>query len=281
VVVIVDIHTHIFPPDLIARRDQLVRRDPLVEEMYGDPRAAMATAPELLGSMDTTGVNAAVVMGFTWADPGLCRHHNDYLLAEAAAHRDRLVPFIAAPLNEPSATAAEIARCRPLGARGIGELRPESNGCDLGNDRDGDILADHAAGLPLLIHVSEPAGHRYPGKGGQSIDGLWRFAVRHPEARVIAAHFGGGLPLYAHMPEVHAAFRHIWVDTAAWPLLYRPSIFRAVADLVGAARILFGTDFPLRSHARELRLLKRAPLDADEHRAVTGGSAATLLGLEG
>ncbi len=49
---IVDFHTHIFPPDVIARRGELAIRDPWFGALYGNPRAKMATAGDLLASMD-------------------------------------------------------------------------------------------------------------------------------------------------------------------------------------------------------------------------------------
>ena len=277
---IVDAHTHVFPAELRDRREELCRREPLFAELYGDPRAAIATAPELLAAMDAAGVQAAVTAGFGWRDPGLCREHNDALLAAAAEAQGRLLPFVTVSLGEPAEALKEVERCRALGARGVGELRPEAHGLDLASPAGADALAEVACGLPLLIHASEPVGHWYPGKGGQAIGPLYRFVERHPEITVIAAHMGGGLPLYAHMPEVRRALANVYVDTAAWPLLYEPSVFRHIADLLGADRILFATDFPLRKYRRELGLLASVPLSEEERRQVLGANAAALFGLE-
>lgn len=276
---IIDAHTHIFPEAFRRRRDELCRFDSLFGEMYADPRAAMATAPELLQAMDAAGIDAAVIAGFAWRDPALGHEHNDALLDAAAASGGRLLPFITVDLGDLDAAAAEAARCRLLGARGVGELRPEARGLDLGNPATADALADVAGGLPLLIHASEPVGHHYPGKGGQSLGPLVDFLGRRPDVTVIAAHLGGGLPLFAHMPEVRAALANVWVDTAAWPLLYQPSIFRAVADLIGPDKILFATDFPLRRYRRELALLEAAPLSEQERRLILGENAGRLFGL--
>jgi predicted TIM-barrel fold metal-dependent hydrolase len=278
--VIIDAHTHVFPETFRARRDALAAKDPLFAEMYGVPSAAMATPAELLAAMDEAGVHAAVICGFAWEDPALCREHNDTLLEAAAHSRGRLLPFTAVSLRDLDGAAAEASRCRALGARGIGELRPAAHGLDLSDPGAADALAAVAGGLPLLIHASEPVGHDYRGKGGQPIGPLYHFLHRHPEVKVIAAHMGGGLPLYAHMPDVRRALSRTWVDTAAWPLLYEPSIFRHIADLIGATRILFATDFPLRRYKRELELLATVPLSDDERHAVLGRNAAALLGLE-
>lgn len=277
--VIIDAHTHIFPDGWRERRADLCARDPLFAEMYADPRAKMATAGELLAAMGAAGVDAAVILGFGWRDPALCRDHNDALLHAAAASHGRLLPFATVSLLHPPLAAVEADRCRRLGARGVGELRPEAHGLDPAHPAAAGALAEIAGGLPLLIHASEPVGHGYPGKGGQQIGALYRFIEQHPEVRVIAAHLGGGLPLYGHMPEVRAALANVYVDTAAWPLLYDGSILRHIADLLGPHRILFATDFPLRRQRRDLALLAAAPLTADERAAMLGENAAALFGL--
>ena len=67
--------------------------------------------------------------GWPWADPGLCREHNDYLAEAARASGGRLAWLgIVAPAS-PDA-AAEVERCLALGASGIGELNADAQGFD-------------------------------------------------------------------------------------------------------------------------------------------------------
>jgi uncharacterized protein len=47
--------------------------------------------------------------------------------------------------------------------------------------------------------------------------------------------------------------RNVWYDTAASPLLYDARVFRQVVDLIGADRILFGSDYPLLLYPRKIR----------------------------
>lgn len=277
---IIDSHTHIFPDGWTGRRESLCSRDALFAELYGNPAATMATASDLVAAMDGAGIDRAVVCGFAWADPALCREHNDALLAASARYPGRLLPFAAVSLTDPAQARVEVARCRALGAVGVGELRPEAHGLDLTTAHDAGALAEVAGGLPLLLHASEPAGHPYPGKAGQSIGPLYQFLARHPEVVVIAAHLGGGLPLFAHMPEVRRALANVSVDLAAWTLLYRPSIIPAIIDLIGADRILFATDFPLRPYERELAAFQRLPLSPDHRARILGLNAARLFGID-
>ena len=278
---IIDFHTHIFPPEVREQRDEYRRRDPTFAEMYGNPKAKIATAEELLASMDEAGVGVSVALGFAWRDQELIVRHNDYLLESAANSGGRIVPFCTSTMagNEQDCEQ-EIARCLAAGARGVGELRPESQGWDL-NGAAGDRLAalgkEH--NLLLLFHVSEPVGHEYPGKEGLRIGAFYRFVVQHPELCVVGAHLAGGLPFYAHTPRVEEVLSRIYVDTAAQSFLYRPEVYESLARHISAGRILMGSDYPLVPVARHMAEIRQAVPDPEARAALLGGNAARLLGL--
>lgn len=275
---IIDSHTHVFPPEVRDQRDAYLARDESFRELYASPKVTIATADELLASMDAAGVDHAVACGFAWRDDELCKQHNDYLLDAAAKSNGRIIPFCTI---QPSAKGArdELKRCASGGARGLGELRPVQQGYSLIDSEEADLLAwgADAYDLLLLFHTSEPAGHRYPGKTGLPLDQLWRFVEDFPGVTVIAAHWGGGLPFYALMPEVRALLDRMYVDTAATRLLYSPDVYARGIDLIGAERILFGSDFPLIDQKGALEEL--ASLDAEARRLIDGENARRLLRL--
>jgi predicted TIM-barrel fold metal-dependent hydrolase len=278
--VIVDFHTHIFPPEIAANRDRHLAADPTFDELYASPKAALATAGDLLRSMDEAGIDTSVALGFAWSDAATCRHHNEYLLEAAAAHAGRILAFPNLPLAaDDAAIEAEARQCVAAGASGFGELRPDNLGFDLTGLR-GDRLAALALELdvPLLFHVTEPAGHAYPGKRGLALDAFYAFVSAHPDVKVIGAHWAGGLPFYAAMPEVHA-LPNLRVDTAASSLLYDDAIYARVAALTGAETILFGSDYPLLSQSRSRRRIEEASLSPAARELILGANAATLLHL--
>jgi predicted TIM-barrel fold metal-dependent hydrolase len=131
----------------------------------------------------------------------------------------------------------------------------------------------------LLFHVTEPVGHSYPGKQGLSMRDFYGFAMSHSDVKAVGAHWGGGLPFYDAMPEVHEALGRIHVDTAASSLLYGDGVYKRVVDQVGAANILFGSDYPLLAQGRSRRRIEEAGLSDTERDAILGGNAARLLGL--
>ena len=279
--VIVDFHTHIFPPAVLAEREQYVALDATFAELYSNPKARLAGGDDLLASMDAAAIDVSVALGLAWHDEALCRAHNDYLLDAAAGSHGRIVPFCTLPLAAgPAATAAEAKRCSAAGAAGFGELRLESL-LSLDDEETTAALVE-AAGRDrvLLFHVSEPVGHTYPGKRGLAVDAFYRFVRDHPETRTVGAHWGGGLPFYALMPEVSAALANTRFDTAGTSLLYTDAIYAKAAALVGVGRIVFGSDFPLLSQARSRRRIEEAGLDDVAVQQILGANAGRLLERE-
>ena len=272
---IIDAHTHLFPPEFARDRARLAATDPWFALTHGDSRARMAQAEELIASLDSVGIDAAVVCGWPWRDLGVCRAHNDYLLDAARRWPGRLLPLAIVPPLAGAAALAEALRALDGGAVGVGELNADAQGFDFAAPAPlaplAALLVERAA--PLLIHTSEPLGHRYPGKGTATPDRLLAFLQAQPALRVVAAHWGGGLPFYELMPEVAAATRNVWYDSAASTFLYDFAIFARVAALVGHERILWGTDYPLLRQRPFLRHTRAASLDPAALAAVLGGNA--------
>ena len=90
---VVDAHVHIFPPEIVRNRQAFCDRDRWFGHLYRNERARLATAEDLLTSMEEAGVHVSIAAGFPWADPGLCGYHNDYLADAAARSGGRIAWF--------------------------------------------------------------------------------------------------------------------------------------------------------------------------------------------
>jgi uncharacterized protein len=278
---IVDFHTHVFPPEVIAARDAYCARDDWLAELYGNPRARMASVNDLLASMDADGVDVSVVFPFGWRDPGLAEESNSYIIQAMRDHPGRLIGLASIqPLAGPRAIA-EMERCARAGMPGVGELMPHGQGYRLSDTRLLAPLAEAAQALDLfaLTHASEPVGHRYLGKGDVSAADLQDFLLAFPRLRVVAAHWGGGFPFYELMPEVRTAAANLWYDSAASAYLYRPEVFSIVARAAGIEKILWGSDFPLLGQRRMLDYARAGGLAPEELALALGGNAARFLRL--
>jgi predicted TIM-barrel fold metal-dependent hydrolase len=277
--VIIDFHTHIFPPWLRERRDEYAKTDPSFASLYSQPKAKMATAEELLASMDEAGIDVSVVLNAGWVSHELCVETNDYILDSVSRHPTRLVGFCAVQPRAEDAAIAEVERCAKAGAKGIGELRSDVQGFDLRDKRRMKPLVDAVLkhDLILLTHSSEPVGHEYSGKGSITPDILYSSVTAFPKLKLVCAHWGGGLPFYALMPEVASALANVFFDTAATVFLYKPEIFERVRSIIGSDRILFGTDYPLVQQNRVIAQVRSAQLSEEDKAKILGANARKLL----
>jgi predicted TIM-barrel fold metal-dependent hydrolase len=277
--VIIDFHTHIFPPWLRERRDEYIKRDPCFSLLYSQPKAKMATAEELLASMDEAGIDLSVVLNIGWVSHELCVKTNDYILDSVSRYPTRLVGFCAIQPRVGDAAIAEIERCAKAGAEGIGELRSDVQGFDLADKTTMKPLVDAALkhDLIFLTHSSEPVGHEYSGKGSITPDILYSFVTAFPNLKLVCAHWGGGLPFYALMPEVAKALTNVFFDTAATVFLYKPQIFKQMSHIIGSDKILFGSDYPLVSQNRVIAQIQSAQLPEENKARILGANAQKLL----
>ena len=276
---IVDWHTHLLPASFRERRDEIAGRDATFAALFSEG-GRMTTAEELVAAMDEDGVDVSVALGYGWCDLAVAREANDCLLDAASRFPRRIIAFCAVHPAWGDDALREIERCADAGARGIGELHPTSQGVDLASGASVEPIAQSAVarGLPIVVHGSEPVGHAYAGKGGTTPDQLLAAALRFPDVTWVFAHWGGGLPFYALMPEVREALANAYFDSAASPFLYDADVFSVASRAAGAERILFGSDYPLLRAGRVIAQA-RDTLDARDAQAVLGGNAARLLGL--
>jgi predicted TIM-barrel fold metal-dependent hydrolase len=277
---IIDFHTHITAPEIIARRDEYLVRDAWFRDLYANPKARLSAAEDLIAAMDRASVAQSVVFGFGWRDMDLCRRDNDYVIEAVTRYAERLIGFAIVNPQSGDEAVREIERCAAAGLRGVGELMPDGQGYRLDDERAMapivEVALDH--NMILLTHCSEPVGHLYPGKGTVTPDEVIRFARLFPEATLVCAHWGGGTIFYELMPEVASVMRNVYYDTAASPFLYQDDIF-SLAARWAPGKVLFATDYPLITPGSLIRRMRAARMPTATRRRMLGGNAWRLLEL--
>jgi len=280
---ILDFHTHIFPPAIRHRRDRHFAAEPAFELLYKSPKARMIGAADIVAAMDEDGVDKAVVFGFPWKQADLFRAHNDYIVEAVGRYPDRLIGFGCFDPTHPEA-AVEAQRCLENGLSGIGELAFYRSGLD-------EALLDHLAPImdlcrnrqaPVLIHTNEPVGHSYPGKTPNTLSQIYALVKRFPDNRIVLGHWGGGIFFFCLLKkEVRDCLRNVYYDTAASPYLYDPEIYATAVRLAGVEKILLGSDYPLIRPGRYIKEMAAAGLPPPVVERICGINAAALLNLGG
>jgi uncharacterized protein len=277
---IIDFHTHVFPPEIVDHRERFFPGEPAFRLLYEDrKRSPLATAEDLIGTMDHLQVHGAVTFGFPWKQSSMIRRSNDYVLESIGRFPQRLVGFACLNPELPD-TLEEAERCLQGGMKGIGELAlygtPGARSWKELFSPPAKLAA--AWGVPLLLHTNEPVGHCYPGKERLPAWEVYDLIQSFPDTKFVLAHWGGGLWWYQLLKrEVREVLKNVYVDTAASPFLYRPEIFRYAVEILGAHKILFGSDYPLLKPDRYQKELREARVEEEDCRAILGGNARTLL----
>ena len=201
-----------------------------------------------------------------------CIESNDYVLKMRDIAPDVFLPFCYVTPAFPEDSAAEIDRC--VGREGMCgvKLWVARRATDSGLDP---IMARVVAfDVPVLQHAWEKTTGNLPGESFP-----WDvadLARRHPKAKIIMAHLNGcglrGIEAVADCP-------NIVVDTSGGDP--DRGMVEAAVKVLGADRVVYGSDAPIRHFAVQLGKTLGADLSDDVKRDVLWHNAARLLGIEG
>jgi aminocarboxymuconate-semialdehyde decarboxylase len=238
-----------------------------------------------------------------------CRIQNAGLAGLEAAHPDRVSVLGTVPLQDPEVAAGELEALMAVGTFAGVEIAASINGVSLGDDRFAPFwAAAEATGALVFVH---PTTRGFVDAAFEDFY-LWNLVgnpmettiagahlvlagvlERHPRLRVLLAHGGGALPAlrgrlrhgWSFQPQARArltedpeaSLRRLYYDTVT----HDAAVLRELVAFAGAGHVLLGSDYPFdMADARPADTVAAAGLDPDEERAVLGGNAARLLGLE-
>jgi predicted TIM-barrel fold metal-dependent hydrolase len=288
---IVDIHTHYQFPGFIQNPRSYLDREPFAASLASNPKHRDVSIDEMIVAADRASVQWLGLQGWAFTQHETCVELNDYGLESLLTYPDRLLVFACLQPRAGKDAVREFRRCVEGGMVGAGELNPEGQGFAL--DDPGFLAIAQAAvemDVPILLHFNETVGHEYPGKAKVPVDALYRFVCQFPDLKLIIAHWGGGLPYFELMPEVRQACSNVYYDTAASPLLYQADVFPITAQLVGAEKLLFGSDFPLICFPKQqiepefetyLDHVRESGLAPSQLTEILGANATRLFGFDG
>ena len=290
---IVDAHTHRYPDDVIRDPETYANQAKefhwlgLVKPEQGPTLQGWADRRQMLADMENAGVDKAVLLGWYWENPDSCILHNDWHAQWIEEDADRFIAFVTLhpSMKDP---LAELSKRQQQGFVGIGEAHPWVQSANMRQPAWLECMAFASeAGWPVTFHVTEPVGHDYPGRIPTPLEEFLWLAREFPDLKIILAHAGGLLPFYELNPRVRPFLKNVYYDLAACSLLYDPSIYRKLIDAVGAEKILWGTDYPLRIlpdsqkkpdfSAFRREVLESANLTKEQEDAILGNNLLSLL----
>ena len=273
------------------------------------------SAEKRIEECDASGVNVQVlstvpVMFSYWTKRAhgaeISRFLNDHIAAIVSEYPLRFVGLGTVPLQDTELAIKELERCKSLGLVGV-QIGTNVNQLNLGEPQFFDFFAacEHL-GMAVFVHPWDMMGEKdmqkywlpwlvgMPAEVSRAICSLIFSGTleRLPNLRICFAHGGGAFP--STIGRIEHGFHvrpDLFTDTDVGPREYLSRMYfdslvheRAVLDylisLVGAERVMLGTDYPFPLGELEAgKLIDSMPYDEPAKEKLFHGAALTWLGI--
>jgi predicted TIM-barrel fold metal-dependent hydrolase len=256
---VVDAHAHIFrSPTRIYRRP------------------VHFTADDLIASMDRFGVDFSVVITRPtdkWSLAEL-REEHDRLAADVARYPSRLAAFCWAAPRLGKEGVAEVERCfGELGFKGM-KIHPAQEQCNMDDEEVYPFLeVAQRYQAPVTVHTQLAVRGCEP----------WRLvplAEDFPGITFLLAHLGGEGGFVQTMQSAYLAkaVPNIVLETST-TVTDPYATFLGPAEILGADRVVLGSDAPLHDVALNLLKLDLLEMEPEHRRLILGGNMQRILRL--
>ncbi|WP_156761603.1 amidohydrolase family protein [Microbacterium karelineae] len=243
----------------------------------------------------------------------LARHVNDFAAALSSHDPERIIALGMVPMQDPEAAAGELRAIRDRGLAGV-EIASNILGRSIGDARFLPFFQEaERLGLAVFVHAMPSPIDRLPASATGTyvvgIEGMYAAAslilggtaAACPDLRLSFSHAAGGFAM--SLPRANYFWGGSWneeprdleravmPDDGPSPLEYARRFYydsmvfdrraiRYLVDLLGADRLLIGSDFPAMLREEPIaRTLRTVGLSDDEWRDVAARNAFRWLGI--
>jgi len=228
-----------------------------------------------VAAMDEGGVSRSLISA--WEGPRGALISNDEVAAFVREAPDRLVGVGSVDISRPRAAVRELRRCvRELGFKAVRvlpwlwELPPT-------HARFYPVLSECCElGIPFCTQVGH-TGPLMPSEVGRPIPYVDQVAIDFPELVIVCGHVG--YPWTEEMVAVATKHPNVYIDTSAYTVRRYPAALVAYLRAHGAAKVLFGSNWPMIAPRKALEGLDELGLDAAKRDAFLAGNASRVFAL--
>lgn len=259
---VIDFHAHAFPEKIA---DRAVKN---LENHYQVTIPCGGRFSDLLHYVKEAEIEHLVLCSAA-TKPEAVKVNNDWVAAMAQEHPGLITGFGSLHAGTTD-FESELERMGSLGLKGV-KIHPDFQGFDIDDPRMWPIYEAIGEDLIVLFHVGDKIySHSKPSK-------LAKILKVFPKMKVVAAHLGGW-SCWEEAKE-YLLKQNIYIDTSStfWCLSREERV--ALMRFHGTDRVLFGTDYPIRSHKQELEDFMTLPLRDREKENILYNNAKQLLDL--
>lgn len=276
---IIDAHAHICPDHLAARSAELFFEQNKMRWLYD------GTVGGLIEVMDRAGIDKALVVNVV-ISASVVPKANDWTASQVARHPDRLIGMAIVHPGQ-ARPELEVERCaRELGFKAV-KLH-----CALLKffPDDPRIMPVYelaqSIGLTVMAHCGPNVENfaKSPQESARerqfSEPANWRSVLgRFPSLKIILAHLAGATHYWDDALYLIERHPNLYVDTSMCIDALAEDRLQELIRRRGAARVVFGSDYPAFDAVGDLLKLRALPLIDEEKRGILGLNAAELLGI--
>lgn len=262
---IFDSHMHVFPDALAGKAL------PAMAAHAQIPYHTDGTLADTLQKMDQWSTDRGLFLHIA-TRPGQQRKVNDFA---ASIQSDRIYCFGSVHPDDSNALP-EMERVKALGLYGF-KFHFDYQHTMMDDPKMLPIF-DLAAQLEMPIAVHAGFDPYSPQLIHAPTATIAKIARQFPRLTIIAAHMGA-MQHYEETLEHLIGLKNVYLDTSMSAIYCPKELFAAIIAAKGADHVLFGSDCPWDTTARELAFLQEARLRTDELDQITSGNLCALLGL--
>ncbi len=265
---VIDAHVHIYPEVIAERACENLGK------FYDFPIEGQGTEDDLFATCRQTGITGFVLLTVATNGHQVQKVNDTVAKRMQEARAEGFEAYAFAGMHQDfKDPAAEVSRMKAQGLSGF-KLHPDIQQIDI-NDRRLYPLYEalEAENMILFLHTGdERPQYRYsePNK-------LRRLLCDFPKLRAVAAHFGGYRAWEEAERELYG-HENIWYDcsSALWDMSPEQAVY--LTRSCGSDRVMYGTDYPVKSQDNYMKLFEQLSLTDREKEDVLYNNAKRLLG---
>jgi len=254
---IIDFHAHAFPEAIAEKAVENL------EEHYRIKIANKGCLENLIDNLNEARVDKAVLLSAATNELQV-RKTNDWLVQSKS---DRVIPF--GTLHPKySDFLQELSFLKSKGIKGI-KFHSDFQRFNIDDKRMWPIYEAIEEDFIVLFHVGdEKLNFSSPKKLATILNSF-------PKMKIVAAHLGG----YMRWDEVKTYLlgRNLYFDTSSCFWRLPPDKIHELIVAHGVDKVLFGTDYPIKTCREEISNVLNLPLTLEDKKKILGLNAAKLL----
>ncbi len=261
---IVDCHCHVYPDKIAEKAVESIGRFYDLAMFYDGKTST------LIEYGSAVGVKHYIIFSVA-TTPAQVQSINKYI-AETVAASDGLMTGLGTLHPDSENIEADIEQIIALGLKGV-KMHPDFQKFRINDEKCDKIYSLCQGRLPVYLHTGDS---RY---GFSNPDNMSPVLERYTDLTVIGAHFGGW-SCWREAAEKLSKYKNFYVDCSSSFDWLTPEEAKELVRIYGADKVLFGTDFPMWSHEKEIEFFKAMKLTSEEEKKILYENAVKLFSLQ-